>query len=961
MILRNLSTPGNVDRKLAASFGAVVLALTLTSIIVSTILYVQLQRNEEDRLSGALAAIISESISRISFSGKYHARLLVEDMKAKVPVLASISVESGEGSVIAHSDPAQNDTIVTGERLKLSRKCIVTNSIVVSEYEHNGSTVKEIILPYRSGLDAQIAGVVRMGVNVQKARSDQRNNFIKLIILILSLTSAAIWAVFILSRRFGGSVRTIAEQLQAILDNSPALIYMKDKEGRYIFINRLWTELFHTTNDMIKGKTDLELFPKEIAEKFIESDRLVFSSGMIHESEELAPIDGEIRSYHSIKVALKDRDDTVYALCGISTDITERKRAEEALINRETILRAIVEGSTDAIFVKDYEGRYILINESGAKFFNRKPSQIIGFNDRELLGEEAGRYLNEQDEIIKAGGSARTAEENFVIGGVLRTFLAAKAPYMNSKNEIIGLIGISRDITERKQIEDRIKSERERLLVTLRSIGDAVITTDVEGNIVLMNRIAEILTGWQSPEAEGKPLTDVFNIIDENTRMKNENPVNKVIRMGSIIELPQHTILVSRDGSERLIADSGAPIRDSESNIIGIVLVFRDITEKKKTETLLLNSQKLESLGVLAGGIAHDFNNLLGGLFGYLELLRMHISRQDTDRMNDTLNKIMQVFDRTKALTRQLLTFAKGGEPVKRPLLLASLITSTAQFVLSGTKIECDYDIQHDLMPCIADENQIGQVLDNIIINAIQFMPDGGRIKIKADNFLNETHNPKPYLQPGQYVRIAITDQGPGIPKSSLTRIFDPFYTTKKSGTGLGLATCFSIMKKHGGAIEADSVNGEGSTFTLYLPTTEIDEIPGPGTEAEILSDFKGKILIMDDEDFMRNTSGEYLKALGIRVDTAATGEEALSKYKSAYTSDEPFDLVILDLTVKGGLGGRETMEILKQINPAVKAIASSGYSSDPIMADPLKYGFQACLVKPYRLEELNELLKKLT
>jgi len=878
-------------------------------------------------------------------------------MKAKVPVLASISVETYDGSVIANSNPDLNDTFVTGKRLELSRNSIDNNSVVVYEYEQDIRAMKEIILPYRGGLDSQIIGIVRIGINVEEARNEQRNNFIKLIVLILSLTCGAVWAVFILSKKFGGAIRAIAEQLQAILDNSPALIYMKDTAGRYIFINRHWTELFNTTNDDIKGKTDLEFFPEKTAYELIKNDNLVISTGKMHETEEHVQIGDMIHSYNSIKFPLKDRDDTVYAVCGISTDITERKQAEEALKNRETILRAIVEGSTDAIFVKDNEGRYILINEAGAAFFNKRPSDIIGLNDIELLGNEAGRYINEQDLKVKLNRKAGMNEETFIMCGLPKTFLAAKAPYMNSKNEIIGLIGISRDITERKQVEDRIKSERERLLVTLRSIGDAVITTDVQGNIVLMNRIAEILTGWPSDEAEGKQLMEVFNIIDENTRKQNENPVEKVIRIGNIIEMPQHTVLVSRDGSERLIADSGAPIRDSESNIIGIVLVFRDITEKKKTETLLQNSQKLESLGVLAGGIAHDFNNLLGGLFGYLELLRLQISKNDPEKMNDTLNKTIQVFNRTKALTQQLLTFAKGGEPVKKFLKLAQLITSTTQFVLSGTKIECIYDIQHDLWPCIADENQIGQVLDNLIINAIQSMPDGGKITIKAENFLNKAVNQKLYLASGRYVRVAITDHGSGIPKSSLTRIFDPFYTTKMSGTGLGLATSFSILKKHGGAIEADSAEGSGSTFTFYLPAAETEYVAESDNAAASSSGFKGKVLIMDDEDFMRTTAEEYLTAIGIDVETSSNGDEAVSRYRAAYGTGKPFDIVILDLTVKGGLGGKETIDILKKINPQVKAIASSGYSSDPIMSNPKEYGFHACLIKPYRLEELGEVL----
>ncbi len=337
---------GHADRKIAVSFGALVLALMLTVAVVAYFLYTQLQSKEEDRLCGALAAMLSESISKVSFSGKYHTRLLAEQMKARIPVIESISVENADGLIIAHSDPAFNETREDAAGVKLTRECLDGKKMVVSEHVHNAKIIKEVLMPYRGGFDSQVLGVVRLGVNVEDARAEQRANFVKLLELITVLMCVAILIVFVLSRFFGRTVRELAMQLQAILDNSPALIYMKDRAGRYLFVNRHWTQLFQTTNEAARGKTDLDIFPRETALKLMENDRLVFESGRLMELEENAFIEGSIRYYQSIKVALKGNDGNCYALCGISTDITEKKRSEEELLGHREHLEELVRERT---------------------------------------------------------------------------------------------------------------------------------------------------------------------------------------------------------------------------------------------------------------------------------------------------------------------------------------------------------------------------------------------------------------------------------------------------------------------------------------------------------------------------------------------------------------------------------------------------------------------------------------
>ena len=521
---------------------------------------------------------------------------------------------------------------------------------------------------------------------------------------------------------------------------------------------------------------------------------------------------------------------------------------------------------------------------------------------------------------------------------------------VNTDNEIGALSGaFNRMSAALKQRSEMLADEKERLLVTLKSIGDGVIATDTGGRVCLMNEVAERLTGWRDREAAGQPAQDVFHIINEKTRARCENPVRKVLDSGAIVGLANHTVLVSKDGTERIIADSGAPIRHSDGTIAGVVLVFRDVTEKTRIEAELQKAQRLEAIGLLAGGIAHDFNNLLTGMLGNISVARF-MARSSPD-VYKRLEQTEEAFGRARHLTQQLLTFAKGGAPMKEPVVISRLMRDCASFVLSGSNSRCRFEFQEGLRTADADESQISQVINNIVLNASHAMPGGGLITLRAANESAPIGNPMG-LAPGCYIRIDIEDEGPGIPADIRKRVFDPYFTTKPNGTGLGLATSYSIVSKHGGSLTVDSPPGRGACFHMYLPAA-IASAACAGEKKEGMATGNERVLLMDDESIIREAAGDMLSAAGYEVEYANDGREAVSKYSGAASAGRPFEAVILDLTIVGGMSGKDAARAILDEFPEARIIVSSGYSGDPVLADFKRYGFRAALLKPYNMEQI--------
>ena len=389
-----------------------------------------------------------------------------------------------------------------------------------------------------------------------------------------------------------------------------------------------------------------------------------------------------------------------------------------------------------------------------------------------------------------------------------------------------------------------------------------------------------------------------------------------------------------------------------------IIAIVRNITERKRMLGELLKVQKLESIGILAGGIAHDFNNMLTAVLGNISLAKMYANSED--KICERLIKAEKASLRARDLTQQLLTFSKGGQPIVKTVSITKLLKDTTSFALTGSNVQCEFSISEDLWPVEIDEGQMSQVINNLVINAVNSMPAGGTIKARAEKATVGTERTKQSLplEGENYVKISIQDQGMGIPKEYLQKIFDPYFTTRKKGSGLGLAISYSIVQKHHGYITAESELGVGTTFHILLPASEKELITERHAK-EIVRGEKRKVLIMDDEEIVRDVASRMIKHIGYEVKVAKDGAEAIALYEQAQESQFPFNVVILDLTVPGGMGGKEAIEKLIELDPQAKAIVSSGYSTDPVMSNFREYGFSSVVSKPYKIEELREALHK--
>ena len=763
------------------------------------------------------------------------------------------------------------------------------------------------------------------------------------------------------TKNLNDNIREIFQSYQTLTENLPGLVYRVHCQEN----NRM--QFFNDLVESITGYSEDELTVGEVCsiEPLIhEEDRpnvvsvveeAIKGNKSFEVEYRLRHKNGDIKYFIERGQPVFDSDGSLISIDGVIFDITDRKQAEEALQNLSVRNKAILEEVPDIIMEVDSDKVYTWTNKAGHEFFGE-----------DVIGKEASFYFEGEQNTYETVKPLLEGYENLVYveswqrrkDGEKRLLAWWCQVLKNDDGNITGVLSTARDITEIKMAEEKLRESEEKFRNIVELSVDGISLIDKDCKIIEWNPGLENITGLKKEDILGKSFYDIqYQLVPEESKTDQyyqmlKGSMQEITKGGQSPYLNKfmETEIVRPDGVQRTVETLTFPIK-SENGLM-ICGINRDVTDKKLMEDELSKAEKLESIGVLACGIAHDFNNILTAILGNISLAKMDTVPESD--MNARLIDAEKASEQARYLTRQLLTFSKGGAPIKKTISLQNLIKESTGFALHGSNVKALYNIPDDLKAVDADTDQIGQVINNLIINANQAMPDGGTINISAKNVDIKRSDSLP-LKEGQYVRIVISDEGTGIPEDHLNRIFDPYFTTRQKGSGLGFATAYSIIKNHDGHIDVESKRGEWTSFTIHLPVSDKpEEIE---IEEEDIKAVGGKILVMDDEDAIRMVTGVALTKAGYKVDFAVNGKEAVEKYKSSFEEGHPFDLIFMDPTIPGGMSGQETLEKIKEFDPNVKAISSSDYSNNPIMSDHKKYGFCGIISKPYKAEDINRIV----
>jgi PAS domain S-box-containing protein len=791
------------------------------------------------------------------------------------------------------------------------------------------------------------------------------------------------------------------EEIKLIIDSTPILVFYKDLEGRFLRVNKALAESLNIPEEDFVWKTVFDMFSKDIAQGMTDDDNEIFKSGhpKLNIIEQYESAQG-LRWVQTDKMPIFDNN-KVIGLVGFAQDITERKAAEEALKESEERFNKAFHASPNLMAVLSMdEGRFIDVNAEHTRITGYERPEVIGKTTLELNLWANPEQRKVFYSIINTEGRLKNFESLMrTKSGEIRTLLFSAEKIMLRGTP--SLVVVALDITERKEADERIN----HLNRTLRAIRDVdqLITQEKDRDLLIKSVCDSLVisrsfnSAWivlldenqQLLAWAGANMGSGFDTLVELMRQGEMPPcMVKALKQKHVVitedphricqgcpalsentEIGTMIIRLEIEGKIYGILYTSIPkslINDKDEISLftevamDIAFALRDIDLVAANQQLIeeqLRMAKLESIGMLAGGIAHDFNNLLTGIMGNIGLVKTYIS--PSDNTYEMLDEAERAAIRARDLTQQLLTFARGGKPVKKPVNTYELIKESAEFALRGSKAKLVLSLPEDLWQIDADEGQISQVINNLVINADEAMPTGGTLKIHAENEVIKKSIALP-LKSGNYVQIDIEDTGMGISPEHLHRIFEPYFTTKQRGSGLGLTTAYSVVRNHGGIMTAESERKKGSTFHIYLPASKRAVKGGKILTALDSGQAGGKVLVMDDEEIIRKMLTNMLGMAGYTVEVSADGVEALEKYQQARKAGDPFNAVIMDLTVPGGMGGKEAVKKILEIDPKAVVIVSSGYATDPIMSDFRKYGFKAVIAKPYSVRQLRESLSSL-